>query len=84
MLFFAFSMMHEFDWLIPSNPTAVSTTASAIPMPDVVEESGAEDVIEHEDRGTTYIYNGRHLSGVFISLIKLYTLPELIPPPDMV
>lgn len=84
VLFFAFSMMHEFDWLIPSNPAAVSTTASAIPMPDVVEEPGAEDEIEHEDIVTTYIYNDRLLTGEFISLIKLYTPPVLIPPPDMV
>ncbi|MGN8225827.1 hypothetical protein [Gracilimonas sp. BCB1] len=58
--------------------------ASAIPMPDVVEESGAEDEIEHESIASTYISNDRHLTGELITLINLYTPPVPIPPPDMV
>lgn len=84
MLFFAFSMMHEFDWLIPANPAAVAATASPIPTPDIVEEPGAEDEIEHEDGYIIISDSEKKHFRAFLNRENLYIPSVPLPPPDMV
>jgi hypothetical protein len=75
-------MMHEFDWLIPANPAVVMTNASSIPAPDIVEETGSEDEIEHEVYYTFRDFSGVDFKGYPKSLIELYIANVLSPPPD--
>ncbi|MEQ8525054.1 hypothetical protein [Gracilimonas sp.] len=84
MLFFTFSMMHEFDWLIPASPAASPVATSSIPMPDIIEEPGSEDEIEHED-GYTIISDGDNkYFRTSLNRENLYIPPVPLPPPDMV
>lgn len=82
-LFFTFSVMHEFDWVIPSSPAALSGIAST-PMPDIVEEPGIEDEIEYEE--SYYILNSANIKFTkrLGSEVELYVAQVLSPPPDKV
>jgi|GEM_PF-893204 hypothetical protein len=83
MLFLTFSMMHEFDWLIPANPATIVSSGSSIPAPDIVEEPGSEDEIEHELGYTVISYSDKKfLVNPFLDL-RLFTPQVLTPPPDL-
>ncbi len=84
MLFFAFSMMHEFDWLLPANPAVSVATTSSIPLTDVLEETGSEDEIEHE-LGYVIISNlDNQILGQFLISENSYITSVLSPPPDLI
>lgn len=84
VLFLSFSMLHEFDWLIPPSPAATVATTSPVPLPDVIEEHISEDEIDHEDVEPILLpilkkaYKGYMISGDF------YVPSVATPPPDMV
>lgn len=84
MLFFTFSMMHEYDWLIPASPAASAVATSSVPMPDIVEEPGSEDEIEHEDGYKIISFSDRKHNRISLSSENLFIPPVLLPPPDMV
>ena len=83
-LFFTFSMMHEFDWLIPANPVAVVSAASAVPVPDIVEETGSEDEIEHENGYKIISYDLKKYFRTSLNFENLHIPAVPLPPPDMV
>lgn len=76
--------MHEFDWLIPVSPITVVSGMTSMPATDLVEESGSEDEIEHEEsfyiRDFTDIKYQKRLK----SELELIAAKVLSPPPDMV
>jgi hypothetical protein len=84
LLFLTFSMMHEFDWLIPVNPATVAAPLSSIPVTDIVEEPGSEDEIEHEHVYEILPYDNKSFFGTSIALKHLFTPSVPLPPPDMV
>lgn len=78
MLFFAFSMVHEFDWLLP--PSSVATTSASA---GVAEEIGCEDEIEHEGSVVTVSFlNERDIISSYPDT-HLFIASVLTPPPDM-
>jgi hypothetical protein len=83
-LFMTFSMMHEFDWLIPSSPVTVSAALSPVPTPDIVEEPGTEDEIEHEESFYIRNYTDIKYHKGLQSKLELRVAQVLSPPPDMV
>lgn len=84
VLFVSFSILHEFDWLIPPSPVATVASTSSVPLPDVIEEHSSEDEIEHENVEPILIpilkktYKGYIISGGF------YAPSVATPPPDIV
>lgn len=84
MLFLTFSMMHEYGWLIPDSPAASTVATSSVPMPDIVEEPGSEDEIEHEDGYTIISYKNRFFLWASMNLKKPFIPSVPFPPPDRV
>ncbi len=78
MLFFTFSMVHEFDWLLPPSPVASTVSSFGI-----AEEIGCEDEIEHE---ISYIIlsflNERDIDSS-PPVKRLFIARVLTPPPDI-
>lgn len=77
-------MLHEFGWLIPPSPVQTVADISPVPLPDVFEEHGNEDEIEHDDAEPILfpipkkIYKNYMISGdLFIPSIAT-------PPPDVI
>lgn len=81
MLFLTFSMMHEFAFLLPASP--VSITLSTLPTPDIVEETGAEDEIEHDDGYIIIPISHDKISRMAYPITGLFIARVLTPPPDM-
>lgn len=82
MLFLTFSMMHEFDFLLPASPVA-TTSLSMLSVPDIVEETGAEDEIEHEDSYVIIPISHDRISRLALLITGLNIARVLTPPPDM-
>lgn len=83
-LFFTFSMMHEFDWLIPVSPVVVMAGMSSVPATDIAEESSSEDEIEHEESFYIHNYAGIKYFKSLDLKIEFIVSKVLSPPPDMV
>lgn len=83
-LFFTFSMVHEFDWLIPASPVAVVSGMVSVPATEVVEESGSEDEIEHEESFYIRNYTDIKFHKKLKTELELLVSQVLSPPPDMV
>lgn len=78
MLFFTFSMVHEFDWLLPPSPVATTVTMSGI-----AEEIGCEDEIEHDNNVVVLIFSNDREIFLVLSPTSLFISRVLTPPPDM-
>ncbi|MBD3616811.1 MAG: hypothetical protein HUJ22_09575 [Gracilimonas sp.] len=83
-LFIAFSMMHEFDWLIPASPIAVVSGMTSMPITDLAEESGSEDEIEYEKSFNIRDFTDIKYHKRLKSELELIVAQVLSPPPDMV
>ena len=81
MLFFTFSMVHEFDWLFPPSPVAASTMTS-VPGTDVAEEVGCEDEIEHDSSYVIIPQLDNNLQRSLFTVTSLIGTAVLTPPPD--
>jgi len=81
MLFFAFSMAHEFDWLLPNSP-AIATSVISF-SPDFAEEIGCEDEIEFEKSHVIMVISNDKENRSFLSVTHLFIARVLTPPPDI-
>jgi hypothetical protein len=83
VLFAVFTLMHQYDWLIPPSPVAPIATSSAVPFPDAVEEHGAEDDLEHELSKLFYIPKESEIKKVYMITGDLFIPQISTPPPDV-
>jgi hypothetical protein len=81
-IFLSFSMLHEFDWLIPPSPVTTVATTSAMPLPDIIEEYGSEDEIEHEDSVPLLLPNLIKSFKDYMVSGDLFSPSITTPPPD--
>ncbi|HBQ60010.1 MAG TPA: hypothetical protein DD671_10400 [Balneolaceae bacterium] len=84
LLFFSFTIMHEFGWLIPPSPVQTVADTSPVPLPDVIEEHGSEDEIEHEDADPVFISPLKKARNTYMVFRNLYVPSVATPPPDMI
>ncbi|NBC65012.1 MAG: hypothetical protein GVY07_05030 [Bacteroidetes bacterium] len=82
MLFAVFTLMHQYDWLIPTSPASPISTQTSVPFPDVVEEHGTEDDITHDFSKPFFI--SESLQNISICMIfEDLVYPQIsTPPPD--
>jgi len=78
MLFFTFSMVHEFDWLLPPSPVATTAVSSGI-----AEEIGCEDEIEHEIGYVILSFSNERDIDLSPPVKRLFIARVLTPPPDI-
>lgn len=84
LLFLTFTMLHEYDWLIPPSPVNTVASATTVPLPDVIEEHGSEDEIEH-DEFLGEIIPLQKKSHPFSMVYRDSYIPNIAtPPPDKV
>lgn len=81
-LFTVFTLMHQYDWLLPSSPAAPITASSSVPFPDAFEEHGAEDDLEHELSKLFYIPKESDNKRVYMIAGDLFIPQISTPPPD--
>lgn len=84
LLFGVFTLMHEYGWLIPPSPVATVASTSQVPLPDVVEEHGSEDAIEHHESNPIFISPILSIKGSYMIYEELFIPHVATPPPDMV
>lgn len=78
MLLFTFSMVHEFDWLLPPSPVATTVASSGI-----AEEVGCEDEIEHEISYVILSFSNEQDIDSISPVKRLFIARVLTPPPDI-
>lgn len=83
MLFLTFAMIHEFDFLLPPSPVA-ATAMSSMPTPDIAEEIGCEDEIEHDKSFVIIPLSDEKSRFDFYTVGGLFIAGVLTPPPDQV
>ena len=83
MLFLTFAMVHEFDFLLPPSPVA-ATAMSSVPTPDIAEEIGCEDEIEHDKSYVIISLSDNKSRNDFYTVDGLFIAVVLTPPPDLV
>lgn len=84
LLFLAFSVMHEFDWLIPPSPVQTVASNTSVPVPDAIEEHGSEDEIEHDDSEPVFLPPTMNVKNSCMISRNLYVPSVATPPPDMI
>lgn len=76
--------MHEYDWLLPPSPVETVASTSQVPLPDVIEEHGSEDEIEHFDFNVIYLSADQTNIGSYMIYEDRFVPHVATPPPDMI
>jgi hypothetical protein len=84
LLFLAFTLLHEYDWLLPPSPVSTVASTTTVPLPDVIEEHGSEDEIEHDDFSGEIIPLQKKSHPFSMVYRDLYIPNVAPPPPDMI
>ncbi|MDZ7807594.1 MAG: hypothetical protein U5K71_10810 [Gracilimonas sp.] len=84
LLFGVFTLLHEYDWLLPPSPVETVASTSQVPLPDVIEEHGSEDEIEHDDSDPIFIAPIQKDNGSYMIYEDLFVPHVSTPPPDRV
>jgi hypothetical protein len=82
MLFLTFSMMHQFDFLLPASPLS-ATSLSTMPTFEIVEETASEDEVEHNDSYVIMPFLNDKFTRTDLPTTGLFIANILTPPPDM-
>ncbi len=84
ILFGVFTLLHEYDWLLPPSPVETAASTTQVPLPDVIEEHGSEDEIEHEDFKEILVTPDQNKQGSYMIDEDRFVPHVATPPPDMV
>ncbi|MFP8490191.1 hypothetical protein ACKGJO_13985 [Gracilimonas sp. Q87] len=84
LLFGVLTLLHEYDWLLPQSPVDTVVSTSQVPLPDVIEEHGSEDEIEHEDSEPFYVSSIQSVKGSYMIYEDLFVPHVSTPPPDII
>ena len=84
LLFGVFTLLHEYDWLLPPSPVETVASTSKVPLPDVIEEHGSEDEIEHCDSDPIFISPILNTTGSYMISEGLFIPSVSTPPPDFI
>lgn len=81
-LFAVFTLMHQFDWLIPQSPAA-PVASTTVPFPDAVEEHGGEDDITHDLSKPVFISVKSSRINIYMIFEDLFVPQVSTPPPNI-
>lgn len=84
LLFGVFTLLHEYDWLLPPSPVETVASTTQVPLPDVIEEHGSEDEIEHDEFIEIFISPDQNKIGSYMIYEEKYVPHVSTPPPDRV
>lgn len=84
ILFGTFTLLHEYDWLLPPSPVETVASTTQVPLPDVIEEHGNEDEIEHDDFKEFLVSPDHNKQGSYMIDEDRFVPHVATPPPDMV
>ncbi len=84
LLFGVFTLLHEYDWLLPPSPVQTVASTSQVPLPDVIAEHGSEDEIEHSDFNVFYLSGDQNNIGSYMIDEDRFVPHVATPPPDMI
>lgn len=84
VLFATFSIAHEYGWLIPPSPAPAPVANAQVPMPDVIEEHGSEDEIEHDDSEILFLDIKSQIKKSYMIFGDLFIPNVDVPPPDLI
>lgn len=84
LLFGSFTLLHEYDWLLPPSPVETVASTTQVPLPDVIEEHGSEDEIEHDEYKEIFVTPDQNNKGSYMVYEDRFIPHVATPPPDMI